>query len=156
MTIRIDRAASEHAGEIMTVQRAAYVDEARQNDVQVIPPLVETLDEIAGDLGFAFAAWDGPRLVGSIRGHLDGDRLKIARLSVAPDMQGRGIGKRLLAALVDARPDEVRLLWLVTGARSEANIRLYTNAGFVRTGTGFDEMNVPIVFLEQKVISRSG
>lgn len=158
MTIHIGPVDPLHAGELMTVQRAAYVAEARQNGVLSIPPLEETLDEIRASLalGLAFGAWIGPRLVGSVRASVDGSRMLISRLSVAPDMQGQGIGRALLEAVSTARPDDVDLLWLVTGARSDGNVRMYVKAGFVQTRTGVDEMNVPIVFLEKKVISRSG
>ncbi|TWP51878.1 GNAT family N-acetyltransferase [Lentzea tibetensis] len=156
MTIHIGPVDPSHAGELMTVQRAAYVAEARQNGVLSIPPLEETLDEIRASLGLALGAWIGPRLVGSVRGRVDGSRMLISRLSVAPDVQGQGIGRALLEAITDARPDEVELLWLVTGARSDDNVRMYVKAGFVQTRAGVDEMNVPVVFLEKKVISSSG
>ncbi|GLZ33539.1 GCN5 family acetyltransferase [Lentzea sp. NBRC 105346] len=156
MTVHIGPVGPEHAGEIMTVQRAAYLTEAQAHDVLDLPPLAETLDQIKASLELAFGAWLGPRLVGSIRGRVEGTRMQIARLSVAPDMQGQGIGKALLNALTEGRPDNVDTLWLIIGTRSFGNIRMYGNAGFVQTKTGVDEMNVPIVFMEKKVISRSG
>ena len=77
----------------------------------------------------ARAAWLGPRLAGSVRGRIVGDRLEVVRLTVAPDLQGLGIGRALVAAVHAAAPPSVRCCWLVTGARTENNIRLYTAAG---------------------------
>ena len=40
----------EHAGEALTVQYAAYLSEGRRYGTTEIPPLVETVDELAADL----------------------------------------------------------------------------------------------------------
>lgn len=42
----IDRAAVEDAGEILTLQRAAYVTQAQLHGDPMLPPLTETLDEL--------------------------------------------------------------------------------------------------------------
>ncbi|MCW3841272.1 GNAT family N-acetyltransferase, partial [Micromonospora yasonensis] len=87
------------AGEILTVQRAAYLVEAQRYRDLFLPPLTETLDEVRAALAgpaVVLAARLGPRLVGSIRARIDGDTAHVGRLSVAPDQQGRGIGGRRL------------------------------------------------------------
>lgn len=155
----------EHAGEVLTVQRAAYVTEAQRYDAPHIPPLRETLDEVRADLAGdapAVAAWLGARLVGSVRGRLDGDRMEIARLTVAPDLQGRGIGRALLAAVHAAAPEQVTVCWLVTGARSTGNVALYAAAGYLPVGTVVDDAGVGLVRMERErgsspdVSTRSG
>ena len=70
------------------------------------------------------------RLVGAVRGRLDGDAWDIGRLMVAPDLQGRGIGRLLLEAIEHAAPDEATSYVLFTGALSERNIRIYKKAGY--------------------------
>ena len=45
----------------------------------------------------------GGRLVGAVRAHLVGDTWDIGRLMVAPDLQGRGIGRLLLDAIEHRR-----------------------------------------------------
>jgi GNAT superfamily N-acetyltransferase len=119
---RVDRPGPRHAGEILTVQRAAYVTEAQRYRAPDIPPLVETLAELRADLAraddhglVARAAWLGPRVVGSVRGRVTGSRMEIARFAVAPDVQGAGIGRALLAAVHAAAPAPVTTCWLVTG-----------------------------------------
>ncbi|MFC4857402.1 GNAT family N-acetyltransferase [Actinophytocola glycyrrhizae] len=150
--IHIGPLAAAHAGEALTVQRAAYVTEAQHYDAPRIPPLTETLDELRGDLMSgvpAFGAWTGTRLAGSVRGRVDGDRMEVARFSVAPDLQGQGIGSALLSAVEAAAPTEVRTFWLVTGADSEASLRLYRKAGYEVVADTTDAVGVALVVLEK-------
>jgi GNAT superfamily N-acetyltransferase len=154
--LRVTRPDSEHAGEALTVQLAAYVREAQRYAAPDIPPLRETVAELAADFAradapdlVARAAWLGRRLVGSVRGRIDGDRMEIVRFTVAPDLQGRGIGRALLAAVHAAAPAPVRRCWLVTGARSADNIRLYTAACYQVVGATTDRVGVDLVRMER-------
>ncbi|MFI6100030.1 GNAT family N-acetyltransferase [Lentzea sp. NPDC051213] len=142
---------------MLTVQRAAYLDEARRYDAWELPPLRETVQQIQDHIESgmpALGAWDGTRLVGSVRGKVDQARMEVARLSVAPDQQGRGLGRRLLDAVCAEAAGEV--VWLFTGAESEENLRLYLSAGFEEVGEQFDVVGIRCVTLEKTVISRSG
>ena len=152
MSVHIGRLTPEHAGEALTVQRAAYVTEAQQYNAPHIPPLTETVDQLRADLAsgvLAFGAWLGARLGGCVRGRVDGDRMEVARFAVAPDLQGRGIGTALLAAVETAAPAVVRTLWLITGATSEANLRLYHRSGYSVVGTSTDPVGVTMAVLEK-------
>jgi len=116
------------AGELLTVQRAAYVSEGIAYD-QFLPPLRETLEEVRavlarGDVVVLGIREDG-RLLGVVRVMPTGE---IARLAVVPDRQGSGIGSVLLSAAI-ARGGS----WLFTGERSAGNLRLYERMGFVET-----------------------
>jgi GNAT superfamily N-acetyltransferase len=118
------------AGEILTLQRAAYVGESMLYD-QFLPPLFETLDEIRAVLGSdttVIGIRDGGRLIGAGRVKPDGE---IARLAVAPDRQREGLGARLLRAAIEHGGT-----WLFTGDKSESNLRLYRRHGFVETHRG--------------------
>ncbi|USX52418.1 GNAT family N-acetyltransferase [Lentzea sp. HUAS12] len=155
MSVHIGPLTEAHAGEVMTVQRAAYLREARRYGAWDLPPLVETLEEVRRHLADgtpALGAFDGTRLVGSVRSRVDGDRMEVARLSVAPDVQGGGVGRRLLEAISGRAPETVRVVWLFTGAESDANIRFYESAGFVRAGEHLDATGIACVTLEQKVV----
>ncbi len=115
------------AGEVLTLQRAAYVGEAMIYD-QFLPPLFETLDEVRevldGDIE-VLGIRDAGRLIGMVRVKPDGE---IARLAVAPDRQHEGLGTRLLEAAIERGGT-----WLFTGASSESNLRLYRRHGFEET-----------------------
>jgi ribosomal protein S18 acetylase RimI-like enzyme len=84
-----------------------------------------------------------------VRGHVDGDRMQVLRFAVAPDLQGKGIGRALLSAVETAAPPEVATFWLVTGARSEANLRLYERTGYTIIGKSVDSAGVALVVLEK-------
>ncbi|RZS34354.1 acetyltransferase (GNAT) family protein [Herbihabitans rhizosphaerae] len=159
MTVHIGQLTAEHAGEALTVQRAAYVAEAKLNGTLTIPPLEETADQLAADLEsnavLAFGAWLGPRLVGSVRGRPEGTRMEVSRFAVAPDMQGRGVGKALLTAIESAVPASVETIWLVTGAASTANIAMYGRAGYVHVKNAHDALGVPVAIMEKPVSSGS-
>ncbi|SMD23125.1 GNAT family N-acetyltransferase [Lentzea albidocapillata] len=155
MNVHIGPLTGGHAGEVMTVQRAAYLAEARRYGAWDLPPLVETLDEIRRHLGDgmpAFGAFDGARLVGSVRSRVDGERMEVARLAVAPDVQGGGVGRKLLEAISERAPAEVRVVWLFTGAESDGNIGFYESAGFVRVSEHLDAVGIRCVTLELKVV----
>jgi GNAT superfamily N-acetyltransferase len=145
------------AGESLTVQYAAYLSEARRYGTTEIPPLRESVAELAADLGApdvrAFGAWIGERLVGSVRlrGHGVGTGsgcAELARYSVAPDVQGHGIGRALMErAHAELAPGDVT--WLVTGARSDENLRLYRRAGYEETGRLTDGAGVELLRMER-------
>ncbi|MFS8095544.1 GNAT family N-acetyltransferase [Lentzea alba] len=155
MNVHIGPLHPMHAGEVLTIQRAAYLDEARRYGAWDLPPLKETFDEIKAHLEEstpALGAFYGQRLIGSVRSRVEGDRMEVSRLAVAPDVQGAGIGRRLLQAITAHAPLDVRVVWLFTGAESDENLRFYESAGFVRAGERIDAVGIRCVTLEQKVI----
>jgi GNAT superfamily N-acetyltransferase len=133
--VRLDIApvTPEDAGELLTLQRAAFVTEAQLYDDPGLPALVETLPELLSALerGPALVARSGTRVVGSVRTRIEDGVLHVGRLVVAPDQQGRGIGTALLAAVERAAGPGVHTAALFTGHRSAGNLRLYARAGYV-------------------------
>lgn len=124
----IDRLDVDAAGEVLTVQRAAYVAESMVYD-QFLPPLHETLDEVravlARDDVTVLGLRENGRLLGAVRVMPTGE---VARLCVVPDRQGTGLGGALVRAAIAAGGT-----WLFTGHRSAGNLRLYEKHGFVET-----------------------
>jgi tRNA (guanine37-N1)-methyltransferase len=119
-------------GEILTLQRACWVQEALANEMLEIPALHESLADVEASLD----EWDyyvvraAGRLVGAVRGRLEGGAWDIGRVMVAPDLQGRGLGRALLDHIQAVAPAEATSYVLFTGARSTDNQRMYKRAGF--------------------------
>jgi ribosomal protein S18 acetylase RimI-like enzyme len=133
---RVERAGPEDAGEILTLQRAAYLAEAQEYGDPFLPPLVESLDQIrkllAGD-ALMLKVVIGHRIVGAVRGQFSDQTCLVGRLVVAPDQLRKGIGSTLMRALEEQVAGRVASLVLFTGHQSEGNLRLYRKLGFSET-----------------------
>jgi len=124
----------DEAGELLTLRRAAFVTEAQQYGDPNIPPLTQTLDELHADLDvdgvITLGAWSGHRMIGSIRVLVEGTKATLGRFAVAPDLQGRGVGTRLLMAILPYLPDGIEEVWVFTGRDSLQNLALYEKHGY--------------------------
>ena len=123
------------AGELYTLQRACWLQELEANPGVEIPALRESLDDVRRGLGewtvMVAREPSSGRLVGAVRGRLDQHgEWDIGRIMVAPDLQGRGLGRALLELVEGLAPREVETFVLFTGAGSSDNIRMYKKAGF--------------------------
>lgn len=124
---------ADDAGEVLTLQRAAFVQEALIYDAVDMPPLTQSLDELRAELAenLGCVAVNGERIVGAVRARVDGTLLLIGRLAIAPDQQGSGVGTALLAAVERRGRDAgAETSELFTGSLSEANLRLYEREGY--------------------------
>ena len=136
-------AAKSDAGEILTLQRACWVQEAIANGTLSIPALRESLDDVLASL----AAWDtfvlreAGRLIGSVRRRLVDGECEVGRLMVAPDWQGLRLGRLLLEYALHTAPAGVPFV-LSTGSLSVDNQRLYRAAGFEISGPQGDDPGV--------------
>jgi tRNA (guanine37-N1)-methyltransferase len=130
------------AAELLVLQRACWVREGIAAQGRwVVPPLVEELADVVAALGewttyaarVRTAEGSPGRLVGSVRGRVrpvDPTCWEVGRLMVAPDLQGRGLGRELLALGESPAPSSVSAYWLTTGILEEANQRFYKRAGY--------------------------
>lgn len=127
----ITRATVADAETILQLQLEAYQSEARLYNDWLIPPLVQTLEELREefDTGTVLKAISDGRLIGSVRASESGGVAHIGRLIVAPDLQGRGIGTALLNAIEACYPPTTSFE-LFTGSLSVDNIRLYRRHGY--------------------------
>jgi tRNA (guanine37-N1)-methyltransferase len=120
------------AGEIMTVQRAAFGPLQRENPTVDVDELVEGLDSVRGWLGegVCLVAMAGSRLVGAVWAKERGGRWRIARLAVVPDLQGRGLGRMLVARAEELAPAELGEFEVLTGKQSSGVQRFYRRCGY--------------------------
>lgn len=147
----IGRAVGTDAQAIHELQRLAYRSEAELCGDWSIPPLIEPLESTAKALAeqHVLKAVLGGRIVGSVRGRQVGEDCFVGRLIVHPELQGRGIGSRLMAALEEAMPT-ARRFELFTGERSERNIRLYETLGYTELRRAPLSDKVVLVYMEKK------
>lgn len=123
------------AGEILTLQRAAYVTEAQLHDDLMMPALTQTIAELEAELADpacqALGVRERGRLIACLRvSRVDDSTAEIRRVAVAPDRQGQGLGTALLVATEATLPAEVTTVRLYTGEHSTANQRLYRRLGY--------------------------
>lgn len=124
------RLGAQDAGEVLTLQRAAYVTEAQAHADLDLPALLQSLADLATELDdpqvFALGSRDvNGRLLAAVRARLSGTGAAVAnigRLAVVPDKQGQGLGTGLLAALEDQLTISVTELRLFTGEHSLGNL----------------------------------
>jgi histidine ammonia-lyase len=137
------------AGELWTLQRAAYVTEGQIYENASIPPLTQTLAELEAELAesVALKATLGSRIVGTARARLEHGTLHIGRIAVAPDMQGRGIGSALVRQLESQHGAGAHTFALFTGDSNPANRRLYERMGYRETHTEQLDFGVRLVHL---------
>lgn len=119
--------------ELVVLQRCCWVPEAILNDNLNVPALHET----AADVLDWTTTWStlclrrGGRLLGAVRARsAPDDAWELGRLMVAPDLEGQGLGRWLLARAEGLAPDSVTRFMLFTGENSMRNIRIYQRAGY--------------------------
>ena len=146
----------DDAGEVLTIQRAAFVSEALIYGSVDMPPLTQTLEELQAELreSDGWVARVGGRLVGAIRSREADGLLLIGRIAIAPDMQGSGIGQALLEAAESH--SQAAFAELFTGSLSEANIRLYERCGYVETERVDQGDGVQEVYLRKRLPGAAG
>jgi len=124
------------AGELFTLQRACWVQELQANPGVPIPALEESFDDLRRWIAVdtVLVVRSAGRLVGAVRASLhdapDGPWWDIGRLMVAPDLQGRGLGRILLERIEALAPESATGFVLFTGAGSVRNQKMYKKAGY--------------------------
>ncbi|SDD23486.1 GNAT family N-acetyltransferase [Glycomyces harbinensis] len=139
------------AGEILTLSRGAFVAEAQIYGDPLLPPLTETLAEVAGAIEeiHVLKAVVGHRIIATGRARQEGTALHLGRFAVAPDFQGRGLGTRLIAALEALAAPGTEHFELFTGMRSELNLKLYDRLGYKETRRSPGRPGIELVHLRK-------
>jgi phage replication-related protein YjqB (UPF0714/DUF867 family)/GNAT superfamily N-acetyltransferase len=131
LDMRIERAETFDAEEILALQKLAYKSEAEIYNDFKIPPMVQTLESIEKDFENQFfikALMDG-KIIGSVRAYEKDGTCYIGRLIVHPDFQNQGIGTKLMNE-IEKIFNTCQRFELFTGDRSERNLYLYQKLGY--------------------------
>jgi ech hydrogenase subunit C len=131
-TALYERAAKRDVPEILALQKIAFQNDAEIYGDDSLPALEQTLPEIEAEFDrmiFLKTVVNG-KIVGSIRGHVDGTTAHINRCIVHPYFQRRGIGRRLLGDIEKLFPPEVTRFETFTGHKSKRNLFIYEKLGY--------------------------
>lgn len=152
LSIDIMTASVADAEAILALQKLAYLSEAERYRDFSIPPLKQTLDEMRDDLRqqVVLKAVHGAEIVASARAYEEGDTAFIGRVIVHPDLQGRGLGKDIMAS-VEARFPQVRRFELFTGHLSARNLGFYRGLGYHDFKTIVVSPALSFIYLEKMV-----
>ena len=144
--IEIRPATPADAGELLVLQLACWVQVQHENPGVHVAALQESLADVRAwlDTHTVLVARSAGRLVGAVRGIRHEDVWDIGRLMVAPDLEGRGLGRELLGRMEALAPPGATAYWLFTGAKSERNLRMYKKAGYRVLGP-YDEPGAVIL-----------
>jgi len=136
-------------GELLTVQRAAFLRDAQLYGNPFLPSLTQTLEQLRADSADPnrrfLVAKLGARLVGSVRAVRKGRSIHISRLLTAPDLEGCGIGGSLLAAIEAVTAGDADFFELSTGTKSGANIEMYQRRGYHIVAESTDDAGIRVV-----------
>ena len=149
--ILINRANLKDVPEILALQKIAYRSEAELYGDDSVPALHQTQEQVAVDFGqmvFLKAVANG-KIIGSVRGRLDGDEAHVGRVIVHPYYAGRGIATRLIRQMEEEMGD-ARRFTAFTGHQSTRNLHLYEKLGYRRVRTEPFSPTVQWVYLQKE------
>lgn len=125
------------APRLAAIRRTVFIDE------QGVPEEMEWDEHDAASLHFLAVADDGTP-IGCARLLPDGH---LGRMAVLPAWRGRGIGRALLAAAVEAARMHGHTMLRLSAQTRAADF--YARAGFVPAGAEYDEAGIPHVAMQK-------
>lgn len=118
---------------VLSLQKVAFTEVARQMNNYNLPPLSQTIQDIRTDFDtciiLKYISSDN-QIIGSVRGYISDDNIcHIGKLIVHPDCQNQGIGKALMYEIEKYFPTCLKFT-LFTGEETPNTIYLYTKVGY--------------------------
>ena len=137
------------AEEILRLQYAAYQSEAAIYNNYSVQPLMQTLEQTLDEFkeSTVLKAVLNRKIIGSVRAAEKENSVYIGKLMVLPEYQNAGVGKRLLK-MIEGMFSGKRY-WLITGDKSEKNLRLYEKCGYSRFKTEEASTWLTLIYLEK-------
>jgi GNAT superfamily N-acetyltransferase len=128
--LEISRACDDDFSEILALQKLAFQENALRYDDPNIPPLTETLEQFREDCEgqTVLKMVENEKIIGSVRGRLNGNVCRVGRVIVHPDHWNKGIAHKMIATIESEF--DASVYELVTGVEDHKNISLYRKHGY--------------------------
>ena len=129
--LRICQANFDDLQKILQLQYLSYQSEAALLGRRDIPPLKQTLDEVADEYNNGVILKmvnDENTIIGSVRAKEVKGTVYIGKLMVHPNYRHNGYGTKLIKEIEEYFPN--KRYELFTSTRSKDNIRLYQSLGY--------------------------
>jgi ribosomal protein S18 acetylase RimI-like enzyme len=147
----IRKARSNDLDAVRACAQAAYARYVPRIGKEPAPMVADFAGQI--DAGQVHVIEGGGQVAGFIVLYPRGDHLHVENVAVAPDRQGEGLGRALLAfAEVDARRRGLAAIELYTNVKMTENLALYPRLGYRETGRR-EEAGFSRVFYRKEVAS---
>ncbi len=148
----VEKANYEDLADILALQKVSFQPLALVYDDNTLPPLVETLADIQHDFlnKIILKIVLNNRIVGSVRGSLEGKAGHIERLSVHPNYQKQGLGLLLMDA-IEKQFSDAEFYKLFTGIKNFDNINWYERLGYQIVGEKNYSEKLSLVFMIKTV-----
>lgn len=117
------------AGQIVDLQKKAYVMEAELIGFYDIPPLKDMVDDIKNCDEIFYGYYEEDVLAGLISYKLEEDILDIYRVAVRPEYFRRGIARQLIE-FIQTNNKGIRKTIVSTGLKNQPAVSLYLKLGF--------------------------
>lgn len=148
--MEILKATKQDLKEILQLQYAAFESEAIALCDPEIQPMTETLAELEQEFlrGVVLKAVEDGKIIGTVRTDEQGDKVQINKLAVSPLCQGKGIGKKLVAAAEGLYQNKT--FCIHTNAHNPRNVHLYLSLGYTPIGETKESETLTFVYFEKK------
>jgi ribosomal protein S18 acetylase RimI-like enzyme len=148
--LEIGSAREDDATQILALQKLCFQSQAMLYKDFGMPPLTQTVESLEKDIRTqtVLVARNGGEIIGSVRARMIDGACHIERLIVHPELQGRGLGTRLMQE-IEARFPAAERYELFTGHRSEGNLRLYNSLGYKRFAETTESQRLTLIRLEK-------
>jgi GNAT superfamily N-acetyltransferase len=149
--MEILKATYEDLHKILSLQKIAYLSEAKLLNNYSIQPLMQTLEELENEFDKSIILKlldENNEIIGSIRAYEENSRVYVGKLFVHPDCQNKGLGTKLLKTIETYF--ENKSFELFTSSKSEKNLYIYKKNGYkevTRQKTSIEGLEV--VFMEK-------
>lgn len=145
----LDNKNLDTAEQVVKLQRASYLVEAKLIGFMQIPPLLEQSEDILSSEEIYYGYFVEQDLAGIISYTIDKGVLDICKVAIHPDFFKRGIATKLIRFV--EQTEGIKSIIVSTGLKNDPAVKLYTSLGFVETHISEVLQGVFIIHFEKKL-----